>query len=368
MTTPASPIQDLAQRLLADLIESGAEIGVQLAIHQHGRPIVDAFAGRLHANADEPVTGDTLFAVFSTGKAIAATAVHRLVEMGLLEYDKPIAHYWPEFAKHGKAGITLRHALSHTAGVPQMPDCTAEEIADWDRMCELVADLKPFWGPGERTHYHAITYGWLIGEPARRAAGRDFGRIVQEEVCVPLGMDAFYFGIPEALQSRVATMPEPAGNNFPTPAADDPVAGRNIPKNLWPLERWMNTPSICRGCIPASNALANARSISRHYAGLDLTRPNGETLLSKGTLREVTQLARPANPDSPPTKFALGYALFESADAAPRPFGHHGYGGSQGHLDRARGLAVGVTRNNTLQPFDAFQAAIDQIVAMIESQ
>jgi CubicO group peptidase (beta-lactamase class C family) len=116
------------------------------------------------------VRGDTLFPVFSVTKGMAATLAHQAVGRGLLSYDQPLATLWPEFAAHGKEGITLRHALNHSAGVPNFPQgIEFADLADWDRMSAAVAQLVPISPPGSRAEYHAITYGSLVGEAVRRA-------------------------------------------------------------------------------------------------------------------------------------------------------------------------------------------------------
>lgn len=139
-----------------------------------------------------------MFCTFSTTKGITATAIHLLAEQEKLNYENPIAKFWPEFASHGKDKITIRHALTHTAGMPHMPEgVKPEDLCNWDKMCRLIADLDPLSPPGSQFMYHAMTYGWLLGEVARRADGRPIERIVQEDICAPLGIRDLYFGIPE---------------------------------------------------------------------------------------------------------------------------------------------------------------------------
>ncbi len=357
--------QQLAERLIGELIEQKAELGVQLAIIKQGRVVVDVAAGKFTSDTEQPVTRDTLFPVFSTGKGVAATAVHVLVERGLLDYDKPIAHYWPEFGANGKSQITLRHAMSHTAGVPQMPEGDASASADWDQMCRAIADFPALWEPGTRRQYHAITFGWLIGEPARRVDGRDFAKIVYDEVCTPLGMDDFYFGVPASEQSRVVILPEPENPVYPTPAADDPAHGRSIPPEVWPLETFINRIDIQRACIPASNAFSNALSVAWHYAGLDIANTTGKRMLSAESIHHATLPNLPTGEIGPGNTFGLGYALKGLAENPGQIFGHDGYGGSRGYLDTARNLAVGIARNQTLTSAAALHAAIEQIAARI---
>ena len=131
---------------------------------------------------------------------MTATVVHVLAERGLLDYDLPIAAVWPEFAQHGKDGVTLRHALTHAAGVPALPaGVTPADLTDWDRMCAIVAASRPLWEPGTTTGYHAWTFGWLVGEVVRRVTGRPVSQVLAEDVAGPLGVaDQLFFGVPEA--------------------------------------------------------------------------------------------------------------------------------------------------------------------------
>jgi CubicO group peptidase (beta-lactamase class C family) len=338
------------QRLLDNAVAQGAEHAVQVAAYLDGERIVDAWA----APAGWTIDGASLFPIFSTGKGFAATAVHRLVERGVLAWDAPIAHYWPEFAAHGKGGITLRHALDHTAGLPMMPERgTMAEAADWDGMCRYLANATPIHAPGARRHYHAITYSWLVGETARRADGRDFGRIIAEEVCQPLGIaDEVFFGLPDSVLARVVDA-EPAPPPAATPAAQpvpqappDPVAARAVPSWVCPLETWINSASVRRGCVPASNGFMTARAIACHYASLVGQGVGGVRLLSEATMDAATAWHPIPRVDLVGCgRRGLGYGLQGPDDDPGAVFGHGGYGGSNGFADRRQRLAIGFTRS-----------------------
>jgi CubicO group peptidase (beta-lactamase class C family) len=130
---------------------------------------VDAVAGVADPSTGRPVTSDTPFFSYSIGKGVAATAVHVLAEQGVVDYDTPIADVWPEFAANGNAAITLRHALSQSVGVPGLPAAiSVDDLADWDKMCAVVAAEPPWWEPGTAVGYHAITWG---SSSARSSAG-----------------------------------------------------------------------------------------------------------------------------------------------------------------------------------------------------
>lgn len=356
MNTPAaapSPVQAAIQAMLDRFVGQGPETSLQVAAYLDGKLIVDAWAGTQAGPGSRAVDAQTLFPVYSVSKGITATAAHRLVERGVLGYDVPIVQYWPEFAAHGKDGITLRHVLSHTAGLAKMHEGgSLDDLVDWAGMCARFAAMPPIHAPGERRHYHAISYSWLVGEVARRADGRDFQRIIAEEVAAPLGLTGLHIGIPEGVDHLVV-LPV-AGPAAPTttppasatpPAPPDPIGMWAIPPYTLPLERMMEHRGIQRACIGASNGLMNARSIARHYAALIGDGVDGVRLLKEATIDEATTWYIPHGPEGRNAgRFGLGYGL-SGPDAEPGAiFGHGGYGGANGFADRKQRLAVGIAK------------------------
>ena len=178
-----SDIQKRAQEAIDRLVESGAERGLQVAVYRHGEPVVDAVAGVADPATGRPVGSDTVFYTYSVGKAMASTLVHIVVERGMFGYDTTIAKLWPEFGAHGKETVTVRHVLTHTAGVPGVPaDTTPEDLCDWDKMCSVIADTKPWWEPGTKVAYHAYPFGYIVGELVRRATGKPISQLLREGV------------------------------------------------------------------------------------------------------------------------------------------------------------------------------------------
>ena len=341
-------VQRSVQRVLDRLIADGSETALQVAVYYRGALVVDAWA----AQPGRSIDGGSLFPIYSTGKGIAATAVHILVQRGVLSWEDRIARWWPEFAANGKQDITLRQALDHTAGMAMLPEVPVD-LTDWREVCRALAAMPPFPAPGAERHYHAITYSWLVGETARRADGRDFARIVREEVAEPLGCDGLYFGVPDAEMARVQDAekwppaPQPAAPAPAQPTQAKPTTGaiisaRSVPPWVCPLEDWMNRPEVRRSCVPASTGIMNARSIAHHYAALVGEGVDGVRLLSEATIDEAT-----ANRPLPGEKRAthgLGYGL-QGPDALPGAvFGHNGYGGSAGWADRRCALAFGFAK------------------------
>lgn len=327
------------QTLLDNAVREGRETGIQVAVYRCGKLIVDAWAGTADPESDLPVNGDTLFPVFSCSKGIAATVIHILVERGILDYDAPIAQYWPEFAQNGKEKITLRHALAHTAGLPQMPEGIGpEDVSRWDFMCDAVSRLKPISGPGERQKYHAITYSWLVGEVACRATGKSFPQLLEEEISRPLGLKNVYIGLPENVTAPVATLAEPGVQ----PMLPGPSGADAIPLSLQPLCDWMNRADAQRGCVPASSGVMSARGMAAHYAAVLPGGLNGVELIPPARLALAVEPQIPWGLEEYGPR-GLGYAL--NGNFGESGFGHGGYGGSNGFANPQAGLAVGITKN-----------------------
>ena len=339
-------IQKAIQSLLDRLVDDGTERGVQVAAYVHGRLVVNSWAGIADFETGQPVGEETLFPVFSTTKGMVATVIHILVEKGKLSYEDRISDYWPEFGARGKESITLRQSLSHTSGIPQMPAGIGfAELCDWDQMCKMIADLAPLWPPGTRNDYHAMTFGWILGEVARRADGRAFPQLLEEEICRPLGIRTMFAGIPDGVNAEIARLEE-YGLAAVTP--DDP-APRSVPVSLGPLHAWMNRPDVRKACVPASNGIMSALAIARHYAALLPGGVDGIGLLPPERVKIATVPQTPEHPqgDDYSKDRGLGYRLGGQGSLCDlkSAFGHAGYGGSTGFADPVSGLAVGFTKN-----------------------
>lgn len=338
------------QLYIDDVIRAGRERGVQVVVYHNGKLVIDIAAGITDVATGRPVAHDTLFPVFSCGKGLQATLMHMLVHRGLIEYDTPIAEVWPEFGRNGKDKVTLRHALSHTAGMPSMPVGVAQhEVCDWAAMVNRIAAMPLEWQPGTRQVYHAIIQGWLLGEVARRVDGRLFPQMLREEICEPLGTPDLYVGIPDSAQPRVAILDEIFEEGKRPTGIDDGVP-RAIPSWIQPLHAFMNLPDSRRACIPSSNSIATARGLARHYAALLPGGVDGVELLPPGRIGQATTRQYPtAQPQGMIVPFfGLGYHVgHEFSDMGTRgtSFGHGGYGGSIGFADPEHGLAVALTKN-----------------------
>jgi len=338
-------LQTPVQTLLDELTSTGLDRGLQVAVYLKGELVVDAWSGVADHQTGRAVDGETLFPVFSVSKGMTATIIHQMAERGLLAYDRPIADVWPEFAANGKESITLRQALNHSSGIPHMPQGVGfSHLADWQKICAEVADLTPVFPPGSHAEYHAITYGWIVGEVACRVSGKTFPQLLHEQISSPLGLNDLYIGIPDAVASRVAVLEE---KNLQTPDGD-PFQSSSVPGWLGPLHAFMNRADMQRASIPASSGIMSARAIARHYAALLPGGVEGVELLSPARLREATQSQGLNNAEGEAASWALGYQRYEHysmPDSEVKAFGHGGYGGSLGFGDAGRGLAVGVAKN-----------------------
>lgn len=345
MTDP----QQRAQTVLDQLTESGTERGLQVAAYVEGERVVDAWSGIADSSTGRMVDDDTLFTVFSVGKGIAATALNILAERGLIEYDAPVCRYWPEFGVNGKATVTVRQVLTHSAGIPQLPTgATIADICDWDQICAAIAQLEPLWEPGTRMGYHATTWGFLVGEIIRRADGRPFQEVVAEEICRPLDITTLFFGIPDAAEANVARLEDAEQSPAPAPLPPDPL----LLRVMGPVPRtpaiW-NRSDIRRACIPAAGGIMNARAIARHYAALIGT-VGGVRLLSPECIRAATTLQMEGNdvvlgrPAARALGFALGGPLSVMSDRRTA-FGHAGTGGAIGFADPEYHFAFALTKN-----------------------
>jgi CubicO group peptidase (beta-lactamase class C family) len=339
------------QSLLDEIVATGPEVGLQVAAYHRGELVVDAWTGVADLSTGRPVDGDTVFVTFSTSKGVTATIAHLLAERGQLDYDAPIADAWPAFARHGKGRITARHALTHSAGLAHLPvDLRPEDVIDWDRMCSILEDSTPAWEPGTKTGYHALTFGWLVGELVHRIDGRPIERILAEDVCEPLGIDSLWFGMPRSASPRLARLIwEPGPPASPSSPADD-YAALAVPPGLAPLGELANHPEFARAVVPAASGVANARSLARLYASLVGDGVDGRRLLSPETVAIATTLQTDA-PDvvvGAAWPKAMGYFLgFEPAVQTcicPSGFGHTGAGGFTAYADPAHDLAFAVCK------------------------
>jgi CubicO group peptidase (beta-lactamase class C family) len=360
-------IQQQVQEAIDRLVESGAERGLQVAVYRHGEPVVDAVAGIADPQTGRPVTPDTPFYAYSVGKGATATVAHVLVERGLFGYDTRIVELWPEFGAHGKESATVQHVLTHTVGVPGVPaDTTPEDLCDWEKMCEAIADSEPWWEPGTRTAYHAYPFGYIVGEIVRRATGKRISQVLLEDVAGPLGIaDELYFGVPESELGRLARLEDAEGSaEFLAAMPDDSPFFKLGPRVVTPTAEFGNRADVLMADIPAGGKMS-ARAMARMYAAL-LGEVDGVRLISPERLREMSAPAFSGTDEimGNPVTWALGYAIGRigtDPQETQTAFGWGGIGGSFAYADTATGVAFALTKNRLTPDFGVAQQ-IDEIV------
>jgi CubicO group peptidase (beta-lactamase class C family) len=344
------------EQFFANFTERG-DVGAAVCVYQDGVRVVDCWGGHADAARTRPFGPDAIVSVASTTKGMVALCAHMLAERGKLDLDAPVARYWPEFAAAGKQDIPVRWLLSHRAGLPAIgPSLPAAALFDWTAMTQAIAETAPWWTPGERHGYHAITYGHLVGEVIRRVDGRTVGAFLRQEVTGPLRAD-FFIGVPAEADARAAEVlpPPPPGEVtiWDTLLADpDSVSGRTF-LNPPRAAGLVNTRAWRAAEIPAANGHTSARGVARVYAALARGGElDGVRLLAPATIdRAIEERSRGRDEVlTLPTRFATGFMLgmpggFFNCGPGPRTFGHPGHGGSIGFADPDARIGFGYVTN-----------------------
>lgn len=346
------------------------DVGAAFCLYVGGRRVVDVWGGTADTKAGRPWAGDTLTLVYSTTKGVTAICAHLLAQQGRLDLDTPVAAYWPEFAAAGKESVTVRHLLSHQAGLPTLdPRISAEAALEWEPAVRNLAAQAPMWEPGTRHGYHAVTFGWLVGEVIRRVSGRSPGRFLAEEVAGPLDLD-LWIGLPAAEEPRMsrliaagppvpdkaamAAMPADQLERLRAMMAPDSLMQRALNPTDPPFS--FNRREVHAGELPGANGIATARSLAKLYAAT-VGEVDGRRLLSEATVAAATE-ERSNGPDEVlvrPTRFGSGFFLDSpfSPLLGPRSFGHSGAGGSLAFADPDRRVGFAYVMNQMQQALSA---------------
>jgi CubicO group peptidase (beta-lactamase class C family) len=350
------PVRDA----FAESFARGDEIGASVAVLIDGEPVLSLFGGFADPAKTRAWTADTLVNVYSTTKAMAAFCLHQLVEEGKVDLDAPVARYWPEFAAAGKAEVPVRWLLSHRVGLPAVRKLLPNEaLYDWDAMTSALAAETPWWEPNTRHGYHAVTFGWLVGEVVRRVTGKSVGTVFRERIAGPLGAD-FHIGLPDALHGRAGELsamvaqpaPDSGGFNLMEAFLKEPEgmvahAFMNPPSMAF----GPNNPAWRRAEIPAANGHANALGIAKVY-GAVVAPKAGRAVLSPASVERAIR-EQSVGKDAVlqlETRFGLGFMIPQARRDArfgpsERSFGHPGAGGSLGFGDPDARLGFGYAMN-----------------------
>ena len=342
------------------------ELGASVCITQHGETVVDLWGGHVDENRSQSWAENTKCVVFSCTKGATALCVHVLASRGEVDLDKPVAHYWPEFAQAGKEDIPVRMLLNHQSGVAAVDHPLSKECyADWDEVIRALEIQTPYWQPGTQAGYHLLTFGWLNGEIVRRVSGQSLGEFFKSEVAEPLGLD-FWIGLPAHLDNEIAPMipapPEPDNDFFKALLDTNSIQTHGLLNfgNYMSTEAGFNSTAAHRAEIGGAGGITNARGLAGMYAPLaNQGSMNNVQIVSPETIANMSRTVSAVEIDTMllmPTRFGLGF--MKNMDNRTRPlgrrssavlsdtaFGHVGAGGSLGFADPAHGLSFGYAMN-----------------------
>jgi CubicO group peptidase (beta-lactamase class C family) len=334
--------------------------GGALAVYLDGEPVVDVWTGWSDRRGRVPWSADTATMVFSATKGMASTVIHRLVDRGLIDYEAPVAEYWPAFGANGKSNITVRQVMRHQAGLSALHGASTADLLNHELMEERLAAAAPGYSFGKPA-YHALTYGWLVSGLARAVTGRGMRELFRRELAEPLGTDGLHLGRPPVdspTRPAQIIMPQSAFQNPVFNAVAPRIAALRLSAGFGSLY-FPGVKAVAQGDIPlmdaeipAANGVATARSLARMYGAIaNGGRIGGTQFLSRELVAGLSG-RRSLRPDGNlliPLAFHLGYHRLPF-DAIPG-FGHVGLGGSLGWADPDSGLAVGFVHNRLLSPF-----------------
>lgn len=338
------------------LYASGIHPAIALCVRYRGHVVLDRAIGYAFGNSpgDPPeapktlATPDTPFCLLSASKPVTAMVLHLLDDMGLLHVDDPVAEYIPEFARHGKEGITFRHILAHRAGVPNPPADSMDLalLSEPERIVELLCDQRPNWRPGTRVAYHAVTTGFLLGEVVRRVTGKDIRTFLGETLCEPLGFRWMNYGVAPEDVARVAV------NAFTGPPVLPPISTlfeRALGVSVQRVVEISNDPRFLTSIFPSGNVVATADELSRFF---ELLRRNGELdgvpVFERRTVQRAIAEQSYLEPDLTlvlPFRYSMGFMLGAEwfslyGPFTPRAFGHIGFTNVIGWADPERDVAA----------------------------
>jgi CubicO group peptidase (beta-lactamase class C family) len=337
------------------------EVGASVCVTLRGQIVVNLWGGTARVATGTPWTEDTVSLVFSSTKGATALCAHMLASRGLLDLDAPVAKYWPTFAQAGKTTITVKMLLNHQAGLPALRNpLPPGALYNWELMVAALEQEELFWEPGTRNGYHALMFGWLVGEVVRRVSGKSLGTFFQDEVARPLGLD-FWIGLPEPMEARVAPMipgePAPASPFFAAMA--DPTSLQAL--MFHNTGGYMTRPDYDSRAAHAAEiggggGITNARGLAGMYAPLAC---GGQELVSRDAVARMAAVSSATGQDAmllTPSRFSLGFMKSmdnrrqppgrqDSASLSEEAFGHGGFGGSVGFADPKAELSFGYTMN-----------------------
>jgi CubicO group peptidase (beta-lactamase class C family) len=320
------------RKVFEDNLTSGRDVGASYCLTKKGETLVDLWGGWADEEKTRPWEKDTIVNVYSTTKTMTALTALLVADRGELDFDAPVAKYWPEFAANGKADIKVSHLMSHSAGLSGWKEpITSAVLYDWEKATSLLAAQAPFWEPGTASGYHAVTQGYLVGEVVRRITGKSLGTVFREEIAEPLGAD-FHIGLPASEDHRVAHLiPMPPSEASITTGEPTDISRSISNPPINPLE---TRTREWRGAeIPAAGGTGNARSVAQiHILMANGGAAGGKQILSEAGVRKALecQIDGIDLVFGTHTRYGMGFGLAGGLVPLPSPNCIYwgGYGGS----------------------------------------
>lgn len=347
----------------ASAFDGKPQMGGALAIRHRGELVVDLWGGVADERDGSLWQRDTASVIFSCTKGLVSILAARLVQEGRLDYEAPVARYWPEFAAAGKSAATVADLLSHRSGLSAPRESlSAGDIVNWETVTGRLAAQEPLWAPGEGYAYHAITHGWLIGEVIRRVTGVTVGQYFRELIADPLAVDA-WIGLPAASDTKVAHMQ--VGPSLEQ-LIEQQAAARQVGADDWPglamtlggalppalvgPNSGFNDPTVQAAEIPGAGGIATARALATIWSAT-IDASSGARLLSDETLEVATMVQSEGAPvhevPGPWPRWGMGFQLDSEPRRyiTPHGFGHDGAGGQVAFADASEQIGFAFLTN-----------------------
>ncbi len=335
--------------------------GAAASVYLHGEKVVDIWGGRAR-NDGAHWEKNTRSLVWSTTKGVPATCVHMLVSEGLIDFEEPVASYWPEFAQNGKEKITVRQLLSHQAGLYQVRGLIERpsDILHWDSMVSALEKSKALHEPGEANGYHAFNIGWLLGALIEKVSGMPFKEFLKTRLQEPLGLNGLVIGAEDHELANIADvkgMPSHFSKSrikgrYSVPSYVPPgplrrMVSRGItPKRMW---SYLGDPEFYKASIPAINGTFDARSLAKMYSMIaNRGEFDGKRYIDETVIEQIArvQTKRMDKVTVYPLHWRLGYHRADAiTEKHPEAFGHFGFGGAGGWANPEQGLSFGLVHN-----------------------
>ena len=345
---------DICADAFGENFREDGELGAACAIYRRGELVFDMWGGIACRSENKTWSRDTIVPIFSVTKGVSAICILHLVQAGLIELDRPIADYWPEFAAYGKGRVSVREGLAHRAGVPVIDgDISIADIQDTRGFASRIASQAPIFEPGTSPQYHAITIGWMTSELVWRVTGRSIGAYFRESFAEQLELN-LWMGIPKSAEQRVAEVE--AGDYDPETEREltnGSVPWRALtlnglfPKKLVGDGAGLNDPRIQKVELAGVSGISDARSLARLYAAVIGDVDNTDRLVSHDLLADACAPVSTFSVGKVKAAWGAGFVLpFEwQPMLGPSSFGHDGAGKNVAFADRDHGIAFAYVRN-----------------------